>query len=351
MPKNRVTMKDVAKAVGVHVSTVSRALDAKASGRISPEVAAKVRAAARKLRFRPNAAGYSLRTNRSRLVGIVVPDITDPIFPPIIRGFEDGLREHGYAALLANTDNEAGKEAEIVAAMLARSVDGLALASVKYHDKLIRTIGDVPVVTVGRETERPLAPRVIYDEDDGMRRILSHLVSLGHRRVAAIAGPQDVSTGRSRYEAFERYRREMKLSLDKRLVAFAGAFNETEGERCAEKLAASASNFTAIVCANDRLAIGAIAVLRRRGMRCPDDVSVTGVNDMPYVARLVPALTTVRVQQYRAGHESAKLLVEAIEAPPASRAMLARTVLPVELVVRDSTQAIAALDEVELERA
>src|SRR5919202_3218941 len=114
MPKNRVTMKDVAKAVGVHVSTVSRALDAKASGRISPEVAAKVRAAARKLRFRPNAAGYSLRTNRSPLVGIVVPDITDPIFPPIIRGFEDGLREHGYPPLLANTDNEAGKEAEIV---------------------------------------------------------------------------------------------------------------------------------------------------------------------------------------------------------------------------------------------
>jgi LacI family transcriptional regulator len=350
MRKKRVTMKDVAKAVGVHVSTVSRALDPKASGRISPDVAAKIRAASRKLRFQPSAAGYLLRTSRSRLVGIVVPDITDPVFPPIIRGLEDGLAAHGYAAILANTDNDARKEAEIVAAMLARSVDGLALASVKYRDKLIETINDVPVVTVGRETNHALAPCVIYDEDDGMRRILAHLVALGHRRIAAVAGPQDISTGRSRHHAFERHRRAMNLPDDKRLVAFAKAFREAEGERCAEALAA-AEDFTALVCANDRLALGAIAALRRRGVRCPQDVSVTGINDMPYADRLVPALTTIRVQQYRVGHESAKLLVAAMEGSAPDGAGGGRIVLPVELVTRESTAPAAASRKLQPEPA
>jgi LacI family transcriptional regulator len=334
-------MSDIAKIVGVHVSTVSRALDPKTSHLISPEIVAKIGEVSAKLGFRPNAAGSSLRTNRSRTIGVVVPDITDPVFPPIMRGLEDGLSQRGYAVLLANTDGDEGREAEIVSSMLARSVDGLALASSKYEDKLIRQIDNVPVVTVIRETADPIAPCVVFDEWCGIRHALTHLVSLGHRRIANIAGPGEISTGHTRHEAFEHYRRELKLPLDKRLVVLADGFNEQEGERCAEQLFIRTTDFTAILCANDRLAIGAIDVLRRRGLRCPEDVSVTGFNDMPYVDRLVPALTTIRVQQYKAGYESAKLLIEAIESSPPKTMTPSRTVLPVELVVRGSTQHIA----------
>ncbi|MDC7785017.1 LacI family transcriptional regulator [Rhodoplanes tepidamans] len=340
--RSRPTMSDIAGIVGVHVSTVSRALDPKTCHLISPEIVAKVGEVAAKLGFRPNAAGASLRTNRSRTIGIVVPDITDPVFPPMIRGVEDVLSERGYAVVLANTDGDEAREAEVVASMLARSVDGLALASSRYEDKLIPRIGDVPVVTVFRETTKPVAPCVVFDENCGIRHALTHLVSLGHRRIANIAGPRTISTGYSRWEAFERHRREMKLPLDKRLVVFADGFNEQEGERCAETLLARTSDFTAILCANDRLAVGVIDVLKRYGLRCPDDVSVTGFNDMPYAGRFVPALTTVRVQQYKAGWEAARLLLDAIETGPGRRGKPARIVLPVELVVRGSTQQVAS---------
>jgi LacI family transcriptional regulator len=336
--RKRVTMQDVARIVGVHVSTVSRALDPKMRPRISPDVTAEIERVCRKLGFRPNAAGHSLRTNRSRMIGLIVPDIADPVFPPIIRGFEDILTQRGYATILANTDSDSSREAKLVESMLARSVDGFAIASVKYHDTLIRTINDVPVVTVMRATDRPIVPCVIYDENAGITHVMNHLVALGHRRIASISAPQDVYTGRSRHQAVERYRRDKKLALDKRLVVLAHGFTEQEGERCTEQLLIKTTDFTAVVCANDRLAIGAIAALKRHGLRCPEDVSVTGFNDMPYVDRLVPALTTVRVQQYRVGQEAAKLLIDAIEHPSQPRPD--KIVLPVELVVRDSTRQV-----------
>jgi LacI family transcriptional regulator len=127
---------------------------------------------------------------------------------------------------------------------------------------------------------------VVHDEEDGMRRILTHLVSCGHRQVAAIAGPQSLSTG---FGAIARSNctASCSASAGEANAIFADAFNETEGERCAEELLARGQRFTALVCANDRLAVGAIAALRRHGLRCPEDVSVTGYNDMPLADRLL----------------------------------------------------------------
>jgi LacI family transcriptional regulator len=339
--RKRVTMHDIAELVGVHVSTISRALDPKMRSRISPDVRAEIERVSKKLGFRPNAGGHLLRTNRSRMIGIIVPDIADPIYPPLIRGCEDALIERGYSAILANTDDDETRQAKIVESMLARSVDGFTLASVKFNDPLVKTIKDMPVVTMMRTTSRLMVPCVVYDESAGIRDLMNHLVALGHRRIASISGPQNVSTSRRRHEAVDHYRRDNKLPMDDELQVFSrGLFTEQEGERCAEQLLINTSDFTAIVCANDRLAIGAISALKRHGLRCPDDVSVTGYNDMPYVDRLVPALTTVRVQQYRMGQEAAKLLVEVIENPGQPRTD--KVVLPVELVVRDSTRPVRA---------
>ena len=193
-------------------------------------------------------------------------------------------------------------------------------------------------MTVSRRTDDPRFSSVVHDEDDGIRRILTHLVSLGHRRIASIAGPQTVSTGYNRYASFLRHREGLRLGLDPPPVSFARAFNELEGERCAEELLAAGRAFTALVCANDRLAVGAIAALRRHGIDCPGDVSVTGFNDMALADRLSPALTTVRVHHYRAGVEAAELIVDMLAKGGAAEPR--HLVLPVELVVRDSTRSI-----------
>jgi LacI family transcriptional regulator len=334
----RVTMKDVADALGVHVSTVSRALDPKTRHRIRPEVVDQIRQTCERLGYHPTGTAASPDASPTRTVGLVVPDVADPFFPSIVRGAEQALAGHGYLAVIANTDRDEKREAEIVDIMRARRLEGLILAGVEWQDELVSRLaeGGLPVVTVNRKTSDPRISSVMHDEDDGIGRILTHLISLGHRRIANIAGPQRLYTGQLRYRAFERHRAAMGLDAQ---TEFADRPNEAEGERCADALVNSGRAFTAVVCANDRLAVGAVTALRRRGLECPRDVSVTGYNDMPLADRLVPALTTVRIDQYREGFEAAELLVEMMERAPEQREPR-HIVLPVELVIRDSTRAI-----------
>jgi LacI family transcriptional regulator len=342
----RATLRDVALLAGVHISTVSRALNPQTQHLLTPEVVEEIRRISKSLNYRRNAAAHSLRTNRTRLVGVVLPDITNPVFPPIIRGIEDGLAKHGYLAILANTDGHLDREAEIAETLLARGVDGLILASVEREDRAISqlTAEGLPIVTVNRRVDDPAVSSVVNDEADGIRLVLTHLVSLGHSSVANIAGPQSLSTGVERYRAFETQRRALSLKPDQRLIAFAAAFNEAEGDRCTEELLGRGITFSAIVCSNDRLAIGAIAALRRAGLECPENISITGYNDMPLVDRLSPSLSTVRIQQYEVGRDAVGVLFEMIETPAARRTPR-HLIRPVELVIRDSTSARAAGNE------
>jgi LacI family transcriptional regulator len=336
----RVTLKHVAQAVGVNVSTVSRALDPSATHGVSPDLAEEIRKASRRLGYKPNAAAYTLKTNRTRTIGVVVPDLSDPVFPPIIRGIEDGLGLHDYVSIVANTDNDARREERVLETLNARGVDAFILATMKRHDTRIaqRTEGK-PVVTIVRKVDDAELSSVVHDEDEGIRRLMTHLVSLGHKDIAHIGGPQDVSTGFMRYSAYERCRKLLNVSRGGALTVFARTFSEEEGERCAEELLASGHAFTAVVCGNDKLAIGALATFQRRGLRCPDDVSVTGFNDIPLVDRLQPPLTTVRVQHHKLGFEAALMAVEALRLPEKAR-KAGHLVLPVELVVRASTRAV-----------
>lgn len=333
----RPTLKDVAKAAGVHVSTVSRALDPKASHLITQQVRARVKAISSELNYRPNSVAYSLRTTRTRTIGVVIPDITNPIFPPIFRGIEDSLAAKGYAAIMVNTDGDPQREPTLIETLIARGVDGLIVASVvRQDDFILDTVRQgFSVVTVNRRVDDSSVPSVTNDDDFGIKRMMTHLVALGHRDIANIAGPLSLSTGRLRYDAFVSHRAEMGLPRDDALISVADGFNEAEGERCAEQILASGAPFTAVLCANDRLAIGAIAALRRRGLNCPRDVSVTGFNDMAFVDRIDPPLTTIRIQHYEIGRNAAQILLSRLDSDAPQPVV--HKVMPVELVVRGSS--------------
>ncbi len=338
--RKRATLKDVAKAVGVHVSTVSRALNPATRHLITDGIAKRILDASEKLSYRPNPAAYSLRTNRSNTIGIIVPDITNSIFPPMIRGLEDVLSPHGYAALVVNTDLNREREAAAISTLSARGVDGIAVASAEREDAALSALAaqGTPVVTMNRRTDDAAVSSVISDEIAGVQQVLRHLVGLGHRRIATIAGSQNLSTGQRRYDAFLRNSVEMGLQIGPGQVRFADAFNEAEGRRCMEQLLASANDCTAVLCANDRLAIGAIAALRARGLRCPQDMSVTGFNDMAMADCIDPPLTTVRIPHYDLGQAAARFLLERMNRAM-NRALPQHQVLPVELAVRASTAA------------
>lgn len=331
-------MKDVAKAVGVHVSTVSRALDERTRHMITAEVAERVIKVSRELNYSPNAAAYSLRTNRTRLIGVFIPDITNPIFPPIIRGIEDALGRRNYIAIVVNTEGTTARESVLINTLRGREIDGMIVASVERQDKAIDELVEagVAVVTVNRRVDSPQVSSVVNDEHDGMRRVLTHLMSLGHSRIVGIAGPQGLSTGKIRHEAFEHFRQEFELAGDPQTVVFADAFNEDEGERCMEALLARDVDFTAVVASNDRLAIGALTALKRNEIDCPSAVSVTGFNDMYLSDRIDPPLTTVRIRQYEAGFKAAEILLRHIDAADGTAAPV-HDILPIELVVRQST--------------
>lgn len=341
MSKRRTTLRDIAETIGVHTSTVSRALDPKTRHLINTEIVARIVADAHERGYRPNAIASSLRTRRSMTVGVVVPDITNPVFPPILRGIEDTLTPRGYIAMIVNSDSDPERESVLIDTLRARGVDGLILASAQREDAAIaRAVEEgIPIVTVNRKVDDPGVSSVTNDDASGMALAVRHMIELGHRSIAHIAGPRSLSTGSVRHEAFLAGLRAAGIAPERALITFSAAFNKAEGERCCRLLLELAAarrtrRFTAVVCANDRLAIGAIEALRSHGLVCPRDVSVSGYNDMDFVDRIDPPLTTVRIQKREAGARAAAVLLERLRDP---RREAVHEVLPVELVVRDST--------------
>jgi len=335
------TLRDVARVAGVHPGTVSRALNPQTRGLVNERTARRVLAAAEELGYRPNPIARGLRTNRSHTIGVLVPDLLNPLFAAVVRGIEDGLREAGYTPLIANTDNDAEREQVAFEAMNARQVDGFIAATARRDHWLLadQATSGAKVVLVNRRVDSDAIPAVTGDDREGVCLAVEHLARLGHRRIAHLAGSQTLYTGWSRHEGFLDAMRRWQLELDPDLVVFSGAFTEREGARCCGELLDRRRDFTAIVAGNDLLALGCYDAIEQRGLSCPRDISVVGYNDMPFVDRFRPPLTTVRVPHYELGQTAAELMLEALQdsdAPP--RQLL----LAPELVVRGSTAAPAA---------
>jgi LacI family transcriptional regulator len=326
------TLQEVADAAGVHRSTASRALNPETADLISPDVVARIAEAAVRLGYRRDLIAASLRNSRTRLIGVLVPDLANPVFAPILAGIEAALAERRYAVLVANAPNDASA-LELVEGLVARRAEGLILATAHAHDPVLyRCIAlGVPTVLVNRADPDGRLSSVTPDDCEGMRLAVRHLVRLGHRRIGHLAGPQDASTGMLRAEGFRGAMAEAGLTPGP--VVTAAAYTREAGYAAAEMLLAR-RGLTAIAAANDLLALGAVQALSRRGLRCPDDVSITGHNDMPLMDMVQPPMTTIRISHDRIGREGARLLLERLAIPDLP---LAKMCTPPELIVRAST--------------
>jgi LacI family transcriptional regulator len=332
----RPTMADVAARAGVTVATVSRALSDRTSAALRAETVAHVRAVAEELGYRPNALARGLRTQRSLTLGMLAPDLTNPFMPPVVRAVEEALERAGYTLIVANTDNEPRREAQALQTFASHQVEGLVLATATLDDdwQVGGPAARLPVVLVNRRSRFPL-PTVVPDDAHGVASAVGHLTDLGHRRVAHIAGPLQISTGRARAEAFERA--VARAGTDgPPPVEHTSRLTVDEGERACARLLDRRPDVTAIFAANDMLAIGCLRALRRNGVRVPEEVSLVGFNDMQFVDLLDPPLTTVRVPQAAMGQAAAALLLELVggATPPPTPALVE---LPGSLIVRGST--------------
>jgi LacI family transcriptional regulator len=328
-----VTISNVATHAGVHPATVSRALNPATQSQVSAETIRRVQKSAKSLGYVPNVMARGLRTKLSMTVGVIIPDLTNPIFPPVIRGIENFLAPRGYTALLANTDGRESLEQAALKSLMERRVDGLIVATGLQDTPLKSNLWEnaIPVVMVNRGAGSLPFPLVTGDDASGIAATVALLKKLGHRKVVHLAGPPSFSTSKIRLEAMERQCREEGLSL--RVVSVPALTCEA-GERAVDTLLAEAQNFTAIQASNDLLALGALRSMRRHGLRCPEDISVIGFNDMPFAEDFNPSLTTVRVPLEEIGTESARILFENITSEKNGSKVIT---LPVSLIVRGST--------------
>lgn len=337
----RGTIKDVAGAAGVHPSTVSRSLDPTQASRVSAATRHRVMAAAEELGYRPDRVAGSLRRQRTHTVGVLVPDFGNPIVAALIRGISMRLERDGYTPIALESQDQHDRLTAAIGLLIDRRVDGVISAATRAGDarslrRLVRA--GVPVVMAVRWVRGLDVPVIANDDLRGAVLATEHLVELGHRRVVELHGPTDIETFNERGLGFRSTLARAGLDYAEP-VGYAQTPSVEEGRRLMRLvLERGGDRPTAVFAHNDLTAIGAIEILHEAGLRCPQDVSVVGYNDMPLTEHLAPPLTTIRMPTAEVGRVAADTLLGLIEFhTPASPVSIS---LQPRLVVRGSTAAL-----------
>jgi LacI family transcriptional regulator len=326
------TIKDIATRAGVSTATVSYVING--SRRVSPERTARVQRAVRELGYAPNAVAQSLRQARTRSIGLLVPDNSNPFFAELAKGVEDGAFERGYSVLLCNSNSSREREARYLELLLTKRVDGLLYSptTASIRDLAPFLARRIPVVTFYRDPGEMPVDAIRVDNVRMGYLATRHLLELGHRRIAFIE-PAAEGASSQRVLGYRDALREAGIPGDPALVV-RGDNRFEGGGAAARELLASGVAFTGLVAANDATALGAMGTFQHAGLGVPADISIVGIDDIRQASFWTPSLTTVRQPKYEAGQQALAFLVERIEgavAPPR------RVVLDTQLVVRVST--------------
>jgi LacI family transcriptional regulator len=324
------TVIQVAEAAGVSPSTVSRILNGTA--RVSDEKRQAVEKAISDLNFKPNQLAQSLKRGLSMTIGVLTQAIDSPFFNETLRGIEDALTSSGYAPLIVSGHWNAREEAERIGLLMARRVDGIIILTGHLDDEtIVRFSEHLPIVATGHEFEAPRARAIRLDHVTGGYLATKHLIDLGHRRIAHIAGITAHLDAVDRLAGYRKALDEAGIPYEPRLVV-QGDFREAGGVMAIAQLLERGEPFTAIFASNDQTAYGARLALYRKGIRVPDDVSLIGFDDLPASLYATPPLTTVRQPMYEVGRLSVDMLRALIAGKPT------RFDLPeLELVIRETT--------------
>ena len=319
--------------------TVSRVIND--SALVSPETRRRVEDAISELGYVPSRLARGLSAKRTGTLAVIVPDVANPFFTLIVRGAEDVARRAGYRVILCDTRADLGVEREVIEEMIAHRVEGILIAPVsdrsREHLRRLARFA-VPFVLVDRTVPGVDADAVLGDSAEGGRRLVEHLVSLGHRRIGLIVENDEVSTARDRRRGYEAALRTAGLPLDPALVVEA-AVDPDGGYEGMLRLLALDERPTGVFTVNNLVGLGAIEAVRSAGLEVPDDIALVCFDDIEYASRLYPFLTVMEQPAETFGTLSAQLLLERIErrAPERTRVV----VLPAEFVVRRSCGAAA----------
>jgi len=326
------TVKEVAERAGVSTASVSRALSGR--GGVREPVRARILEAAQALSFRPNRAARDLRVRSSRAVGVLIPDIENPFFTSLVCGIEEVLGKTDYSLLLSNYNEDPELEERRLEVFRAEGVRGLIFAASRAPSRLYTELAKagMALTAVSRETSRLPVDQVTVANQEGAYAATSHLIELGHKRIAMINGPLALTTARDRQAGYEQALREAGMSLDERLVIHS-AFKQAGGQAAMRQLLLSAVRPTAVFAGSNLLTLGALQAIHELGWAIPNDIAIVGFDEMPWAMSLRPPLTTVAQPAFDVGRTAAELLLARVREPGLPRRQV---VLETKLIVRSS---------------
>ena len=328
------TVSDVARLAGVSPATVSRILNGTA--RVAEEKRHAVEAAIQKLKFRPNLSARGLRSGSTHTIGVLTQELESPYFASAAKGVDDALTGSGYAPIVVPGHWNPQEELERVALLMARKVDALIVLGGRLTDaQIVELAQQQPVAVVGRRTNAPDVFSFCQDQVEGGRLATEHLLTLGHRRIAHIAGPVNHADAQQRKEGFMRAHRQAGLTVNPSLIV-EGDFMEGGGIAAMNALLDSGHGFTAAFCANDQTLWGAKLALYRRGIAVPVEISLVGFDDLPQSQYMSPPVTTVRQHTFAMGQAAAWALLAQLGAAAGRDEP---SVPPIKLEVRETSAA------------
>ncbi|MCK9860729.1 LacI family DNA-binding transcriptional regulator [Paenibacillus sp. ATY16] len=341
-----VTVYDIAKEANVSVATVSRVLNNTAP--VKKSTRDRIVELMNKYQFQPNALARSLSKKETGMIGIILPDITNPFFPSVLAGFEQEARNKGYTFFLCDTVSTNGdskeqyeRESQYLSLLMEKQVDGIVMIGgrinlAKPSEAMVNEVVDiskrVPTLLINGHLPGQNIHSVCVDEREGAELATQHLIDLGHRDIAFAGGYQSMANTLQRVQGFVKTMQKNGLKVRKEWL-LDGGFTVEKGKLFMNYLLSLPERPTAVFCANDLIAIGALKAAYNAGLRVPEDLSLVGFDDVPYASNSIPELTTVSLKCYDIGKYAAEQLHKMIAKSKVSR----RTKLRPELVIREST--------------
>jgi len=330
------TIKEVAKRAKVSVGTVSNVVTGAIP--VSPRLRARVLAAIRHLAYHPDHVARSLKLRRTKMLGMVVSDITNPFFSQMVRGAEDAALQRNYLLLTFNTDDKVERERQVLSVLRARRVDGILLVVAPSKGRpshIAETLRfGTPIVCLDRLPPRVRVDSVTVDNVQAARECVQHLLALGHRRIGILTGSMALQTARERLQGYEQALKEAGVAINRELIC-EGDFRSESGYRLGRELLARSARPTAIFVSNAMMTIGVMKAVEDSGLLCPRDIAIATFDELPLADAFRPHLTAVAQPAYSIGEKGAELLIQRIEAKCGGAPIEIR--LPTELRIREST--------------
>lgn len=332
------TIKDIARQIGVSHSTVSRAL--RGNPLISEKTTERIRRVAQEMRYQPSAAARSLKTNRSQVLGVIVTSLADPFFSEILFGIEQCAQEGGYSLFIAASQNDTVRERKIVQTMMEQRNDGVIICSSSFSADQAHQLLEYgfPIVVINHQSAENFHFSIYHDDVDGIQKITRHLLELGHKQIAYLGNSLSGRTNLDRLTGFQREMENAGLAVPGEFFYHVPGIDPNLGLESTNYFLNLKNRPTAVVCYNDVLALGVLKGFNQAGIRVPEDISVTGFDNISFSEFMIPSLTTFDQPKRSIGVEAAQLLLDLLNSDLSNFPQHQKVkILKGKLLVRNST--------------